>query len=48
MSVRSEAIALLKEVAKEQDTRLAPLPDDLPLLESGAQLALLRRCCCTS
>ena len=35
MSVRSEVITQFKQVAKEQDKRLAPLADDLPLLDSG-------------
>jgi acyl carrier protein len=35
MSVRSEVIAQFKQVAQEQDKKLAPLSDDLPLLESG-------------
>jgi acyl carrier protein len=35
MTVRSEVFAQFKQVAKEQDKRLAPLVDDLPLLESG-------------
>jgi hypothetical protein len=35
MTVRSEIITQFKEVAREQDKRLAPLTDDLTLLESG-------------
>jgi hypothetical protein len=35
MSVRSEVIAQFVQVAEEQDKRLPPLADDLPLLESG-------------
>jgi hypothetical protein len=35
MSVRSNVISRFEEVAKEQDKRLAPLSDDLLLLESG-------------
>ena len=35
MSIRSDIIAKLKEVAAEQDKPLAPLKDDLPLIESG-------------
>jgi hypothetical protein len=35
MSVRSEVIAQFMQVAEEQDKRLPPLTDDLPLLESG-------------
>ena len=35
MSVRSEIIRQFQQVAKEQDKRLAPLVDDLPLLDSG-------------
>ena len=34
-SVSSEIMSQLKQVAKEQNKRLAPLTDDLPLLESG-------------
>jgi len=35
MSTRSDIIALFEQVAKEQDKKLAPLSDDLGLLESG-------------
>jgi hypothetical protein len=35
MSVRSEILSQFEQVAKEQDKRLVPLTDDLPLLESG-------------
>jgi hypothetical protein len=35
MSVRSEVITQFKQVAEEQNKPLAPLVDDLPLLESG-------------
>ena len=35
MSIRSDILSKFKEVAEEQDKRLAPLADDLPLLESG-------------
>jgi acyl carrier protein len=35
MTVRSEIINQFREVAREQDKRLAPLTDDLTLLESG-------------
>jgi hypothetical protein len=35
MSIRSEVITQLNQVAKEQDKRLAPLVDDLALLDSG-------------
>jgi len=35
MSVRSEVIAQFEQVAEEQNKRLAPLADDLELLESG-------------
>lgn len=35
MSVRSEILSQFDQVAKEQDKRLVPLTDDLPLLESG-------------
>lgn len=35
MSIRSEVIAHVSQVAKEQGKRLAPLSDDLPLLASG-------------
>lgn len=35
MSVRSEIITQFKQVAEEQNKQLAPLVDDLSLLESG-------------
>jgi acyl carrier protein len=35
MSVRSAVISQFKEVAREQRKELAPLADDLPLLDSG-------------
>jgi acyl carrier protein len=35
MSVRSEILDQFKQVAHEQDKRLGPLSDDLPLLDSG-------------
>jgi acyl carrier protein len=35
MSVRSEVISQFTQVAREQRKRLAPLADDLPLLDSG-------------
>ena len=35
MSVRSEILDQFKQVAHEQDEQLAPLCDDLPLLDSG-------------
>ena len=35
MSVRSEIIAQFRQVAEEQNKQLAPLDDDLRLLESG-------------
>jgi hypothetical protein len=35
MSVRDTVVAVFTEVAKEQRKTLAPLGDDLPLLESG-------------
>jgi hypothetical protein len=35
MSVRSEVMAQFIQVAEEQNKRLPPLTDDLPLLESG-------------
>jgi acyl carrier protein len=35
MSVRSDVIAQFSEVAEEQNKQLAPLVDDLRLLESG-------------
>jgi acyl carrier protein len=35
VSIRSEVISQFKQVANEQSKRLAPLTDDLPLLESG-------------
>ena len=35
MNVRSEIIAQLRQVAREQDRRLAPLTDHMELLNSG-------------
>ena len=35
MSVRSEILDQFQQVAREQDMPLAPLSDDLPLLDSG-------------
>ena len=35
MSVRSSILDLFKQVAHEQDKRLGPLSDELPLLDSG-------------
>ena len=35
MTVRSEIVAQFKQVALEQDRRLAPLTDNLALLDSG-------------
>lgn len=35
MSIRSQVVAQVSQVAKEQGKRLAPLSDDLPLLASG-------------
>ena len=35
MQVRSEITVQFKQVAQEQDKRLAPLTDTLPLVESG-------------
>lgn len=35
MDVRSEVVAQFTTVAREQDKRLAPLTDQLELLESG-------------
>ena len=35
MNVRTEVIAQIQQVAREQDKRLAPLTDDLTLLDSG-------------
>jgi hypothetical protein len=35
MDVRSEIIAQFKQVAREQDRRLAPLTDSMELLNSG-------------
>ena len=35
MSVRSEVLTQFTQVAEEQNKTLAPLVDDLPLLESG-------------
>lgn len=35
MSVKSKVIAQFEHVAREQDKKLVPLRDDLPLLDSG-------------
>jgi hypothetical protein len=35
MSVRSEILDQFKQVAHEQDQRLGPLSDELPLLDTG-------------
>jgi len=35
MSVRSEILEQFKQVAHDQDQRLGPLSDQLPLLDSG-------------
>jgi len=35
MSIRSEIIAQVTQVAQEQDKHLAPLVNDLPLVDSG-------------
>lgn len=35
MDMRSEVVAQFKRVAQEQDQRLAPLTDNLALLDSG-------------
>jgi acyl carrier protein len=35
MNVRSEIFGLIKQVAQEQDQRLGPLSDELPLLDLG-------------
>ena len=35
MSARSTILAQFAQVAKEQEKKLAPLTDDLPLIESG-------------
>ena len=35
MSVRSEILDQFKQVAHEQDMRLGPLSDELPLLDTG-------------
>lgn len=35
MSVKSEVLTQFEQVAEEQNRRLKPLADDLPLLESG-------------
>ena len=35
MSVRSEILDQFKQVAHDQDKRLGPLNDELPLLDSG-------------
>jgi acyl carrier protein len=35
LSIRPEILAQINQVAAEQDKQLAPLSDDLPLLDSG-------------
>lgn len=35
MSIRSQVVSQFERVASEQDKELAPLVDDLPLVESG-------------
>jgi acyl carrier protein len=35
MSVRSKILDQFKQVAEEQDKRLGPLSDELPLMDSG-------------
>jgi acyl carrier protein len=35
MSIRSDILDQFKQVADEQERQLAPLSDELPLLESG-------------
>ena len=35
MSIKAEIITQMEQVAKEQDKRLPPLSDELPLLASG-------------
>jgi aryl carrier-like protein len=35
MDIRTEIIAQFEEIAREQDKRLAPLTDQLELLDSG-------------
>ena len=35
MSIKSNIVSQFQQVAREQDKLLAPLVDDLPLLESG-------------
>ena len=35
MNVRSEILEQFQQVAQEQDKRLGPLSDELPLLDSG-------------
>lgn len=35
MSIKTNIIAQFQQVAREQDKLLAPLVDDMPLLESG-------------
>jgi acyl carrier protein len=35
VSIRTEVISQFRQVATEQNKRLAPLTDDLPLLDSG-------------
>ena len=43
MSVKSTILAEMEKVAKEQDQTLAPLTDDLVLIEFGPRLSRLRR-----
>jgi acyl carrier protein len=35
MSIKSKIISQIQQVANEQNNKLSPLTDDLPLLESG-------------
>jgi acyl carrier protein len=35
MTIKTEIITQFKRAAEEQDKRLAPLTDDLPLMDSG-------------
>ena len=35
MSIRSEILLQFEQVSREQDRRLVPLSDELPLLDSG-------------
>ncbi len=42
MNVRSTIVSEFEQVAREQDKHLATLSDDMMLLETGLELAVLR------